>query len=59
MAGGTFPLVNEQLVEDTYFLQRAVEPPPLKREDPVLEPGSAYGTRMTLPSGNTTVMRIT
>jgi hypothetical protein len=40
----SFALIDARLIEDTYFLQRAIEPPVLKQPQPVMQGGSSYGT---------------
>jgi hypothetical protein len=37
-------LIDARLIEDTRFLTRFVEPPCLKRREPVIKPGQMYGT---------------
>ncbi|MBI4024983.1 MAG: hypothetical protein HY360_08370 [Verrucomicrobia bacterium] len=40
----TLPLVDERIVEDTFLLRRAIEKPFLKKENPVIPHGQAYGS---------------
>src|SRR5687768_622154 len=48
----SFALIDARLIEDTYFLQRAVEPLTLKQPEPLIQGGSAYGTVLRDDAGD-------
>lgn len=47
-----FLLIDERLVEDTYFLQRIVGPLKLKQPEPVIQGGSTYGSVLRDSNGD-------
>ncbi len=50
-ASKSLSLVDARVIEDTYLLDRAVEPPRLQQAEPLVEPGQAYGSVLHQPDG--------
>lgn len=48
----TYALIDARVIEDTRFLTRFVEPPYLKRREPIIAPGQMYGTVIREAPGN-------
>ena len=44
-------LIDARAIEDTYLLNRAVEPPCLRHPEPLVDPGQAYGSVLRQPDG--------